>query len=353
MLHHRVELVGGDEPGDPLDAVRHVGAGDQRPGRDVVPLEQRGVAEEHRDDRDDVGAVGRADRLVRVLDLAELLDGLHEGHHVGAGQLGERLDVRPLGIQPQAEAAQPAAQAGHALGAQDQGALGDEPVHDRGDARPAAQRRAGHAPVGHRQAAGDAAVEQGQPGAVGIGAPRRPRAGQPGGVDDLADAGDLVEVLDDLPHLLDVLEGDGGQVGVAAVQHQPDQRPRQAEALLVADVPQRDQPFPQPGRLAAERQPDLVGDQPRLEDPDAEQPPPVQPQPPGQRQVNQVMPGVEVGPARGRIEPGTGRRAGVPGLPGRAIPAAAAAAGRPCRQVGIGAHEPPVKGQVLLRAMPR
>ena len=280
--------------------------------------------------------------------LRSWLDGLHEGDHVGAVQLGERLDAGALGVQPQPEAAQPAAQAGHALGAQDQGALGDEPVHDRGDARAAAQRRAGQAPVGHRQAADDAAVEQCQPGPVGVSAPRRPRAGQPGGVDDLADAGNLVEVLDDLPHLLDVLEGDGGQVGVAAVQHQPDQRPRQAEALLVADVPQRDQPFPQAGRLAAERQPDLVGDQPGLEDPDAQQPSPVQPQPPGQRQVDQVMPGVEVDPARGRVDSLAGSAA--PFLAFRAAPPQPLTQrlGEPCRQVGIGAHEPPVKGQVLL-----
>jgi hypothetical protein len=91
--------------------VWHVGAGDQRPGRDVVPLEQRGVAEEHRDDGDDVGPVARAEGLVRVLDLTELADCLHEGNQVGAGQLGERLDIGPLGIQPQAEAAQPAAHA--------------------------------------------------------------------------------------------------------------------------------------------------------------------------------------------------------------------------------------------------
>jgi hypothetical protein len=186
------------------------------------------------------------------------------------------------------------------------------------------------------------------PGPVGAGAPRRPGAGQPGGADDLADAGDLVEVLDDLPHLLDVLEGDGGQVGVAAVQHQPGQRPRQAEALLVADVPQRDQAFPQPGCLAAERQPDLVGDQPGLEDADAQQPPPVKPQPSGQRQVGQVVPGVEVDPARGRVDSLAGPASSFLAFgaaPPQPLPQRLV---RPRRQVGIGAYEPQVPAQVLL-----
>jgi len=111
-----------------------------------------------------------------VLELAHLVHRFHEVDQVSAGQLGQAVNTGAFGVQPQPEPAQPAPQAGHAVGAQHQGAFGDEPVHDRGDARLAAQRQAGQAAVRHWEPAGDAAVEQRQPGAVGAGAPGRLQA---------------------------------------------------------------------------------------------------------------------------------------------------------------------------------
>ena len=128
VVHDWFELVFGDEPRDGLDPAGHVSVGQQRPGGHVRPLGERAVAEEHCDGGDDAGAECRADRLIGVFDLPCLVDGYHERDQIGAVELVEAVDLRPLGVQPQPEPTQAAAQGGHAFPAHHQGTFGKEAV---------------------------------------------------------------------------------------------------------------------------------------------------------------------------------------------------------------------------------
>ncbi|MGW2087546.1 hypothetical protein [Streptomyces sp. NPDC001880] len=264
------------------------------------------MAKEHGDGGDDAGPVGPAERLVGMLDLAQPVDRLHERDQVGTVQLVEAVDVRALGVQPQAEAAQPSSGAGHTLRPQHQGAFGEEAFEDGVDARFGAQPRRRDRLLPQGRPVGDAGVEQGQAGAEGVGRPGQLEGGAVVCADDLEQAGDAFAVADGVPQLLDVVTGERVQVRIAAVQGQPDQAPGNPESLIVADMPERQQALAQPLAVFAQRQPELIGDMERLEHTDAQQPAPVHAQSAGESEVGQVVAGVEVDPSHGRIEAGLG-----------------------------------------------
>ncbi len=293
----------------------------------------------------DQALVTDAERIVRCRELALRPEPGHELDHVVASEFFEAHQIRALLFDPVRKSSQCSAGLVDGIGTVEQLPLGDVSLQHRSDGLEVAHRANRFKPVPHRHLVHDSSVVERD---AGLECVRVPHPGssffQRLGRQDGIDLWDLGDVVDDGPHRLDVVDGDLVDVANALVQQQAWDSPVDTLAVVGVAVPEINLPPKQRVDLAGERQPPhRVGDDPRLEYSDAQQPSPVELDAASQPEIDKVGgAGLVVDPASGVVEIVVGGSCGETALRRCAIRLALAAAVRTttadrdrCRRTGF------------------